>query len=107
KALGGVDDIIASANRRIHELTWQRKKVETELEFYGGDMKKAPPTLKRRQDEIDQSLAVQKRFIANQEEEKKRINVRFDEELKRLDGLWNQAAAPTPTAAASAPTAKK
>lgn len=104
KALAAVDEVIATANRRTHELNWQRKKLDTELEFYGGDMKKAPPLLKRRFDETEQSLAVQKRFINNQEEEKKRINSRFDDELRRLERLWAAAAAPghAPASAASA-----
>ncbi|HUR89258.1 MAG TPA: DUF4124 domain-containing protein [Ramlibacter sp.] len=108
-ALAAVDEVIATANRRSSELQWQHKKLVSELEFYGGDMKKAPAHLKRRFDEIEQSTAVQKRFIANQEEEKKRINARYDLELARLTGLWNAGARPataTPTAAAPAPARK-
>ena len=108
QALDAVDEVIATANRRTSELQWQRKKLDQELEFYQGDFKKAPAHLKRRFDEIDQSLAVQKRFIANQDEEKRRINLRYDQELARLKGLWATMAghpipASTPTAAASAP----
>jgi hypothetical protein len=101
KALATVDDIINTANRRTSELQWQRKKLDNDLEFYDRDMKKVPATLKRQIDENDQLQAAQKRFIANQEDEKKRINSRFDEELTRLKGLWAQhasAVAPTPAA---------
>ena len=31
---------------------------------------------------------MQQKFIADQEQEKKRVNVRFDEELARLKQLW-------------------
>jgi hypothetical protein len=31
---------------------------------------------------------VQKKFIQDQEQEKKRVNVRFDEELVKLKQLW-------------------
>jgi hypothetical protein len=67
----------------------------------GGDLKRAPPVLKRQLDENDQQQAAQKRFIANQEDEKKRINARFDEEMVRLKVLWSPQAAVAAKAAAS------
>jgi hypothetical protein len=107
-ALAAVDEVIATAMRRTHELQWQHKKLDTELEFFGRDMAKAPPLLKRRFDENESSQAVQRRFISNQEEEKRRINARYDLELTRLNGLWAAATAATaaasPASAASAPT---
>jgi len=105
KALQAVDDVIATANHRTSELRWQRKKLEADLEFYSGDMKKAPPMLKRRFEENDNSIAAQQRFVANQEEEKKRINARYDEENKHLTVLWETRPA-APAAAASAPAKK-
>ena len=99
KALDAVDEVIKTANRRSSELQWQRKKLDNDLEFYGGDAKRVPPVLKRQIEENDQLQAAQKRFVANQEDEKKRINSRFDEELARLKGLWGQhATAVTPAA---------
>jgi hypothetical protein len=91
-ALATVDEVIATANRRTSELHWQRKKLDGELEFYGGDMKKVPAALKRQIDGNEQQAAAQRRFIAAQQEEKRRINARYDEELKRLNGLWTQRA---------------
>jgi hypothetical protein len=35
-----------------------------------------------------QSTNVQIRFIADQEEEKKRVNARFDEDLVKLEKFW-------------------
>jgi hypothetical protein len=105
KALQAVDDVIATATRRTSELRWQRKKLETDLEFYGGDMKKAPPMLRRRFEENDNSIAAQLRFVDNQEEEKKRINARYDEENKHLAALWETR--PTPPAPAASTAAKK
>ena len=60
-------------------------------------------SLKRQIDDVAQSLAVQARFIGDQEGEVKRVNVRFDEELARLKGLWPQlaTAGPVPKPAAS------
>lgn len=103
KALDTVGEVINTANRRSSELQAQRKKLENDLEFYGGDLKKAPATLRRQLEENDQLQAAQKRFVLNQEEEKKRVNGRFDEELQRLKVLWAQhggAAAPAAATAA-------
>ena len=52
------------------------------------------PELKAKLQENDASTAAQKRFIAGQEEEKKRINQRFDDELAKLQVLWAGPAAP-------------
>lgn len=98
QALEAIDEVIKTANQRIHDLADERRKLETELEFYKGDIAKAPALLKRKFDENEQSVAAQKRFIANQEEEKKRLNARFDEELARLKPLWGDAGAPPSTA---------
>ena len=62
---------------------------------------KLPPQVKRQIDENQQHIASQKRFIADREDEKKRINARFDQELTRLKVLWAQSGG-QPVAAASA-----
>jgi hypothetical protein len=103
EALNQVDDVMKAATRRIGELAAQRKDINTELEFYKKDPNKAPLSLKRQIEDNDNSVAVQKRFILDQEGEKKRINVRFDEELAKLKSLWLltgiATAAPAPVAA--------
>lgn len=88
EALAQVDEVIKAANKRIVELAQQRKTIEAEFEFYKGDTSKIPPSLKRQIDENEQSVAVQKRFIGEQDQEKKRVNARFDEELERLRRIW-------------------
>ena len=55
--------------------------------------------LKRQIEENDQQIAMQQRQLASQEEERKRLNKRYDDELARLRVLW---AAPTGVAAAPA-----
>jgi chromosome segregation ATPase len=99
-ALAAVDEVIQSANKRFEELQADRRKLDEELEFYKGDLAKAPAPLKRKFDENDQLVAAQKRFIANHEEEKKRVNARYDDELVRLRALW--ATKPAPAAASTA-----
>ena len=92
KALQGVQDVIATAQKRIVELRDQRRKLDQETEFYQGPAK-YPAALKRQLEDNDQQMAAQQRFIAAQEEEKKRIAQRFDTELARLKMLWAQQTA--------------
>jgi hypothetical protein len=42
-------------------------------------------------------MAAQNRFIADQEDEKKRVNARFDEERSRLQPIWSGNAPATST----------
>ena len=62
--------------------------IDAEMEFYRKDTSKAPAALKRQVEENDANVAAQKRFIAGQDDEKKRVNQRFDEELGKLKQLW-------------------
>jgi chromosome segregation ATPase len=108
EALAQVDEVIKAAQKRIGELAEQRKKINEELEFYKKDPSKLPPALKRQLEDNERSVVVQRRFIGDQDDEKRRANARFDEELDRLSKLWAQAALPStnPTAATSAPAKK-
>ena len=80
--------VIQAANNRIVELRRERTGIDAEMEFYKKDPSKAPPSVRRQLEDNDHSMAVQKRFIGDQESEIKRVNARFDEELARLKGLW-------------------
>ncbi|MDB5874975.1 MAG: hypothetical protein JWQ07_4417 [Ramlibacter sp.] len=101
-ALAAVDDAIALARKNSETLLAQRKRFELDLEFYQSDMSKVPPQLKRQIDENEQHIEAQKRFVATQDGEKKRINARFDEELMKLKQLWAQRAIVTSPATAAA-----
>ena len=87
-----------AANKRIEESLADRRKVDAEMEFYKKDPSKAPQSLRRQIDDIAQNVAVQKRFIGEQDHEVRRINTRFDEELARLRQLWLAQARLTPAA---------
>lgn len=89
-SLTQVDEVIAVAQRRIAELRSDRTKLKAELEFYKGDLAKAPPTLQRQFAENDENTAEQQRFITKQQQEKQRISQRFDAELAELRTLWAQ-----------------
>jgi Domain of unknown function (DUF4124) len=106
EALGQIDVVIQAATKRMGELGGQRKTIDTELEFYKKDLSKMPVSLKRQIEDNDNSLAVQKRFVADQDSEKKRLNARFDEDLVKLKSLWLLAGS-APGTAATAPVVVK
>ena len=101
-----VDDVTATAEKRLVELAQQRKAFDVEMEFYKKDPNKAPMTLRRKIAEIDDSLAEQQRFIAGQDQEKRRVHARFDTELSQLRKLWDaQRVPPSAASAVAAPAA--
>ncbi|WP_232290735.1 DUF4124 domain-containing protein [Polaromonas naphthalenivorans] len=101
-ALLQIDEVIKASIKRRGELADQRKAIASELEFYAKDLSRAPASLKRRLEENEGSVAVQQKFIADQEQEKKRVNLRFDEELAKLKQLWPMVSPPIrPGASAS------
>lgn len=99
EVLAQVRLLIVGANGRIEALQRQREMLEQELEFYKKDPARAPAALRRQVEENDKSLVVQRRFIASQESETRRLTARFDEERTRLQKLWSSEA----TASGAAP----
>lgn len=93
EALGQIDEVVYAVNKRERALEQQRKEIDTELEFYQRDPDKAPSWLRRKLEDNQQQVLVQKRFLEEQALEKKRINARFDEELAKLRQLWAGVAA--------------
>ena len=103
-ATAQIDTLIATATRQIGELTAERGRFQTELEFFKGDLAKASPKLKRQIEENDRQLRAEQRLLASQEAEKKRLTERYDGELGRLRALWALKAGAA-TAGAGAPPA--
>ena len=91
ESLDQIDVVINAAAKRLEELAQQRKAIDDELEFYITDPKKAPQVLRHQAEDNTQAALVQKRFIAEQQAEKERVNARFDEEASRLRPLWQAA----------------
>lgn len=89
-ALTLVDEVSTAAAQRITDLRQQRKALEQEMEFYGGNLAKAPLKLRRQLADNDQDVLEQQRFLASQEQEKRRVHQRFDAELAQLQKLWAQ-----------------
>lgn len=94
EAIAQVNDVIGVAQQRQVDLKERRRKLNTELEFYQNDPKKAPANLRRQLNDNTESQAEQQRFIKHQDEEKLRINQRFDAELQQLRRLWADQPAP-------------
>lgn len=103
-AMATADEVIATAHKRSVSLVAERKRLDAELEFFGNDASKVPPKLRRQIEENANSAQAQQRFISGQEEEKRRVAARFDDELAKLKPLWAAQQAPS---AAVAPTAGK
>ena len=87
-ALVQVDEVIKESNKRRVELLDQRRVIANDFEFYVKDPSRAPASLKRRLEENEKNLSGQQKFIGDQEQEKRRVNQRFDNELARLTQLW-------------------
>jgi len=98
-ALAQVDEVAAIARKRLQELLQERKALDTEMEFYQKDPSKAPLKLRRQVADNQDETAAQWRFIAAQEQEKRRIQQRFDAELAHLRELWRSQGQPSATAA--------
>ena len=103
-ALAHVDAVSDAAAKRIIDLREQRKALEQEMEFYRRDPAKVPVKLRRQLAENDEGVQEQHRFLAAQEQEKRRVNRRFDIELVQLTRLW--AAQNQPAVAVPAPSAE-
>ena len=91
-ALAQVDAVIHAARKRLGELAEARRSVDLELEFYKKDPSRAPDSLRRMLQDNAQSVSVQNRFLGEQEDERRRVNGRFDEESGRLRQLWARVA---------------
>jgi hypothetical protein len=103
-AIQMVDDVTATAEKRIAELKQQHKAFEVEMELYKRDPNKAPMALRRKIAENEDSIAEQQRFIAGQDQEKRRVHQRFDAELAQLRKLWESQRLPAAAAGAAAET---
>ena len=90
EALAQIDEVMAAVRKRGEALVQDRKDIDTELEFYKNDIKLAPPWLKRKIEDNEAQVQIQKRFLNDQMMEKQRINARFDEELAKLKQLWGK-----------------
>lgn len=89
-AMAQIDEVILAVKKRLDELNQQRTELDQELEFYKSDVKKAPAWLQRKHEDNLSQIQIQTRFLSDQDQEKLRVNVRFDEEKVTLQRLWGK-----------------
>lgn len=75
---------------KLDELLLEQKTIAQELEFYVQTPERTPPTLRQQSKAVEQGIDVQRKLIAEQDRQLKRINANFDEELSRLQPMWAQ-----------------
>lgn len=92
-ALAQVDRIITEATKRMAEIMRENKALTVEADFYQTSKTKISPVLTKKIEQNQEDLKIQQAFLGGQEEEKKRIAQRFDEEVSRLSGMWAKQAA--------------
>ena len=95
EAFGVSTAVTQAAEQRLKELAVEGKAIDDEMEFYVKDPSRAPRSLQRRRDDMNEQLAVQQKMIADQQTERARINARFDEELGRLQRMWGNTGGST------------
>lgn len=88
QAIAQVTSQMELGQQRQAELRERRKKIDTEMEFYQQNPKKAPANLRRQLSENNELQLEQQRFLQQQEQEQQRIHQRFDAELVQLRKLW-------------------
>jgi len=99
-AVAQVDATIDMTRKRMAEIAAERKPLDDELEFYRRDVTRAPMAVRRRLEDNTASMKTQIDLLAGQEEEKRRVNARFDEERERLRQFWpatETTASPSPS----------
>ncbi|MGI4779470.1 MAG: DUF4124 domain-containing protein [Janthinobacterium lividum] len=94
EAMRQIDGMVETARKRLEDLGKERQTLAGEMEFYRRDPSKAPGLLRQKLQDNDDSVAGQNRFIAGQEEERRRLTARFDDERTRLEMLWTSTGAP-------------
>lgn len=105
-ALQRVEDVILAVGRTSADLAAQRADLAAEAELYAKEPARRPARLNRLIEDNEQILLAQKRFVDEQQVEKKRVNARFADERLRLQPLWMQRdATPSTLAAAGQATA--
>lgn len=91
EALANINRVKQTALARTTDLLAQRTRLGDEMAFYEKDPSRAPAQLQHELRQVDQSLAVQGRLLAELDAQVIRINARFESELGRLAPLWDKA----------------
>ncbi|TSE18666.1 hypothetical protein Talka_01957 [Tepidimonas alkaliphilus] len=101
-ALAPVQASLQLAQQRLQQLEEEQRQLQQELERSRAASSQPPASVQRRLDDVRAQREVQRRFVADLERERARIDERFDAELAVLRRLW---ATPTGSSDASLPSA--
>src|SRR6218665_1427811 len=88
KAIEMVDSITAAIEQRIDELKKQRKELDAQMDLYKKNPDKIPTALRHELAAYEENMDEQRRFMADQLQEKQRVHQRFDTELALLRKIW-------------------
>ena len=73
--------------KRLQALQQERDELQKLLDSFA-DPQKIPPYIKRNAETNQKNLEAQERAMANEQEERRLLNARFDDELARLKNIW-------------------
>ena len=73
--------------KRLQALQQERDELQKRLDSFA-DPKKIPAYIKRNAETNQKNLEAQERAMANEQEERRLLNARFDDELARLKNIW-------------------
>ncbi|ABM57375.1 phage tail tape measure protein [Verminephrobacter eiseniae] len=96
KAIEMVDSITAAIEQRIDELKKQRKELDAQMDLYKKNPDKIPTALRHELAAYEENMDEQRRFMADQLQEKQRVHQRFDTELALLRKIWEAQPQPQP-----------
>jgi hypothetical protein len=74
--------------KRLQALQQERDELQKRLDSFA-DPQKIPPYIKRNAETNQKNLEAQERAMANEQEERRLLNARFDDELARLKNIWH------------------
>ena len=93
--------VVGASEHLRHELLLQHRTLEQQAAQAGQDPMRLTP-IRRQLEQNEQLLAAQKRVVADKQAERRRIDKRFDEELAKLQRLWEERSGMPAPGAASA-----
>lgn len=89
-AMASVDAQLLSAEQRMDALRAERGRHTQEMAFYRKDPTLAPALLRHQMQETELAINQQLRYAQELQQERRRVQQRFDAELELLQRLWQR-----------------
>ena len=83
--------LLEIAQAQMTDLDKTKQALQEELGFYANDASKAPANWHRAMKEVEQAQQEQHKVLLTHDQEAKRIHKMFDDQLLRLQPLWQPA----------------